>query len=103
MSAEKEKRDMEFRKWKKEIERRCADHLKKNPEHRKVDFEQKALPPPPANTAPLFKTRDLVHVFESVTKPGVWYVYKNWAKVMSFFGENAHQNATKYAGDLLNG
>ena len=98
MTQTKEELDKAFRKWKEELDRRCQEHLKKHPEHK----GQPALPPIPANTSPLFPERTRVLVFESLTKPGTWLVYRNEEKIMTFVGANAHQNATKFAGDLLN-
>ena len=98
MTTKKEELDKAFRKWKEELDHRCQEHLKKHPERK----NQPALPPIPANTSPLFPERVRVQVFESITKPGTWLVYRNEEKIMTFFGANAHQNATKFAGDLLN-
>jgi hypothetical protein len=44
MSAEKETLDQKFRDWKKDLDRRCAEHLAKHPERPKKE-PQKALPP----------------------------------------------------------
>jgi len=101
MSAEKETLDQKFRDWKKDLDRRCAEHLAKHPERPKKE-PQKALPPIPANTAPLFLERPRYSVLESVVNPGTWYVYKNIERIMTFFGENAQRNATKFVGDILN-
>jgi hypothetical protein len=97
MTEKKEDLDKKFRDWKKDLDRRCEEYLKKHPERK----GQPTLPAIPANTSPLFPERVRVQVFESIVKPGSWLVYRNNEKVMTFFGANAHQNATKFAGDLL--
>ena len=81
MTQTKEELDKAFRKWKEELDHRCQEHLKKHPERK----NQPALPPIPANTSPLFPERVRVQVFESITKPGTWLVYRNEEKIRELY------------------
>ena len=101
MSTKKERLDREFREWKIDIDRRCQEHLEKTPEPKVCLYDQRYLPPIPANVDKIKLEKIQVQVFESVVRPGSWVVYKNSEKIMTFFGENAKQNATKFADELL--
>lgn len=74
MSKEKEILDAEFRKWKEEIERRCAEHLKKHPEKPNEKTPQGLLP---SNSTVSMRGRIRVFVLESTQLPGAWMVYRN--------------------------
>lgn len=88
----REEKDRELREWKRDIQRRCAEHLKKFPDKPKENSSR---------ITSFNKSRTVrIYVLESTMTPGTWHVYRNGERVMTFLGERAHQNATKFAGDL---
>ena len=93
MSVKTEIQDQKFRDWKKDIDRRCAEHLANHPEQPKKE-PQKQLPA---------STSLKVSVLESSITPGVWSVYRGLNRLVTFYSQNAQQQATKFAGELLNG
>jgi len=90
MSVQSEKSAEEFRKWKEEIEKKCADHILKRPE-----FKPKRPLEPKANQK--------VWVSESDNMKGVWFVRTDEGVRVAFYGPTAHLRATKYADAFLNG
>lgn len=102
MTAEKELRDQKFRDWKKDLDKRCDEHLKNNPEHKptpkkKPMYARRFLPPPPTVDAKIRVT-----VTPHATIDGAWCVYKDGEKLITFFGLHAQVDATKFAADMLN-
>ena len=69
---------MTFQEFKDDLEKRLQDHLEKN-----------------------FKEPEKVRLDESLTNPGDWLVYFNNVLARLFSGPKAHQDATKYALELL--
>lgn len=115
-----EEKDKEFREWKRDVDKRCAEHVEKHPEHKqeivrtlKNQLLGKNMLPP---GKPLFEYETFgvdsakeekpnlrVEVRESAFNIGNWVVLVDGDIKESFGGPLAHLNATKYAADILNG
>ena len=83
-----QKRHKAFADFKKDVEARCAEHLKKNPELP----EQKLL-----------TTNYTNRILVLPMKDGTWCVYNGGALSRCFHGPHAHAEASAYAGKLING
>lgn len=93
MSAKSEQSTEAFRKWKTDIEARCADHIARYPEYKPIKNS--------TNTKPIKSNRQ-IEVDESMVNPGVWLVTEAGRVLETFHGPLAHMKATKFAGQLLN-
>lgn len=91
MSVKSEESDTKFREWKKEITKRCEEHLAKHPEY-------KPLKPP----LPKVQPNTVVSVRESIITKGLWSVWVDGHLEQQFEGPMAHYDATKYANRVLN-
>ena len=123
-----EEKDKEFREWKRDVDKRCAEHVEKHPEHKPL--KPAGLTPEIVRTLkdqltgqnvrpaskPLFEYKTFgadsakeekpnlrVEVRESVFNIGNWIVLVDGDIKESFSGPLAHLKATKYAGEILNG
>ena len=100
-----EEKDKEFREWKRDVDKRCAEHVEKHPEHKPLKpskplFEYKTFG---VDSAKEEKSNLRVEVRESVFNIGNWIVLVDGDIKESFGGPLAHLKATKYAADILNG
>lgn len=129
MNLTQEEKDKAFREWKEGIDKRCAEHVEKHPEHKpptkpagftpeivralKNQLLGKNMLPP---GKPLFEYETFgvdsakeekpnlrVEVRESAFNIGNWIVLVDGDIKESFAGPLAHLNATKFAADILNG
>ena len=118
MSEVSENKDSAFRDWKKELDEKCAEHLKKNPERAPVNGELtvagiRAAVDTLRGVAAVRREKvsaeeveakklPIVRVAELSTQLGTWVVYAGKAEYAVFFGQDAHRRASKCASDLLN-
>jgi hypothetical protein len=87
--------DKKFVQWKKEIEKRCLEHLQKHPE---------SNPPKPAEKpTPREKSKTNVTVLESPYCPGSWSVWQDGVEIEVFQGPLAQRDALRLATRISNG
>lgn len=116
MTVTQEEKDKAFREWKKEIDKRCAEHVEKYPEHKPIKpagltietvreavKQIRGTMARPAANQPEEDRPTKVEVRESTFNTGRWVVLVDGELKESFGGPLAHLNATKYASDVLNG
>ena len=93
--TDKQKR---FWNWTIDLDKRLNEWLKDHPEPIRI------LPYLGNTVRKLLSSSEIktkVEVLESLYLPGCWCVWLNAVKVNSFFGPDAQQRATKFAGELL--
>ena len=92
MSEATEKSGEALRQWKKDLDKRCAEHLEAHPEGVQV-----------GPVAPTFSMKGKIHisVIESIVDPGDWFVYKNGERLMRFSGPTAHRDAIRFMNEVL--
>ena len=118
MTEVSENKDQAFRDWKKELDEKCEEYLRKNPEKIPAKGEitvagvraavktlrgdtvmrRETVSPQEINA----KKLPIIRVAEHMDYPGTWIVYVGKAEHCVFWGDDAHKKASKYASDLLN-
>lgn len=106
------KRHQDFLEWKRDLEQRLEEHLKKNPELIKKfrpqdpQLDSQALAPHLGIHYPLAKQiKKDVQVLKSELFKGRWVVWETWVDgytATSFDGPTAHAKALRYAERLKN-
>jgi hypothetical protein len=89
--------DIKFVQWKKEIEKRCLEHLQKHPESNPPKPAEKPAP----KQEKAFVTE--VKVTESFYAPGCWTVWQDGVAIETFTGSLAQRDALRLATRLSNG
>ena len=93
MSVSTENRGEALRKWKRELDVRCEEHLLMHPE----DEAPQRLSAPEPVAQPL-----KVRCFESLYAPGAWNVFVGDQRITTYTGEGAKEKAASLAFDLTN-
>jgi hypothetical protein len=91
MSVSTESRSEALRKWKRELDVRCEEHLLMHPE----DEAPQHLSAPEPVAQPL-----KVRCFESLYAPGAWNVFVGDQRIETFTGPGAKETADALTLDL---
>ena len=91
MSVRTENRSEALRKWKRELDVRCEEHLLMHPE----DEAPQHLSAPETMAQPL-----KVRCFESLYAPGAWNVFVGDQRIETFTGPGAKEKADALTLDL---
>lgn len=91
MSVSTENRGEALRKWKRELDVRCEEHLLMHPE----DEAPQRLSAPEPVAQPL-----KVRCFESLYAPGAWNVFVGDQRIETFTGPGAKEKADALTLDL---
>lgn len=82
MSTRKEDLDKAFKEWKRDLDRRCDEFVRR---------DQKLLVP----------ANDIIELIESGEEADAWCVYRNSVIIKTFRGKYAYQDALKFSASFL--